>query len=90
MERAHLTFAGGGLMLPAHTPYDRQMVREHVLNYARHVEHLQVHVGRITWIVERPDDGHPFVCQRCMRHLTVAALHAPPALTTYCVACALR
>jgi hypothetical protein len=76
-------------MLPAQTPYDRQVIREHVLNRARHVQHLQVRVGRGTWVVERPDEQHPFVCKRCKRQLTVAALHAPPATTTYCVACAL-
>lgn len=86
---AHLTFMGGGLMLPARTPYDRQILREHVLNRARHVQELRVRVGRKTWCVERPTEQTPFVCGSCKRQLTVA-LHAPPADTMYCVACALR
>lgn len=87
---AHLTFAGGGLLLPARTAYDRQVLREHVLNRARHVEHLQVKVGRTTWMVERRSEARPLVCGVCKRRLMVAGLHAPPKHDVYCVACALR
>lgn len=87
---AHLTFAGGGLLLPARTPYDLQVLREHVLNRARHVQQLQVKVARKTWLVERPGEERAFVCGLCKRQLTVAALHAPSNAQIYCVACALR
>ncbi|HVO25020.1 MAG TPA: hypothetical protein VMW56_15465 [Candidatus Margulisiibacteriota bacterium] len=86
---AHITFAGGGLLLPARTPYDLQLLREHVLDRARHVKGLQVTVARKTWLVERPDNQQPFVCGLCKRDLTVAALHAPAQAEVYCVACAL-
>jgi hypothetical protein len=87
---AHITFMGGGLLLPASTPYDRQILREHVLSRARHVQDLQVKVGRKTWRVERPSEERPFACGFCKRQLAVAALHAAPTDTVYCVACALR
>ena len=87
---AHLTFAGGGLLLPARTAYDRQVLREHVLNRAQHREQLQVKVGRTLWFVERPSTQQPFVCGSCNRQLTVAALHRPQNQRIYCVACALR
>jgi hypothetical protein len=87
---ALITFVGGGLLLPARTPYDRQVLREHVLNRARNVEQLQVKVGRKTWLVDRPHEQRPLVCGLCKRQLTVAALHAPPSENVYCVACALR
>jgi hypothetical protein len=87
---AHLTFAGGGLLLPARTPYDLQVVREHVLNRARRVPQLQVKVARKTWLVERPSEQRAFVCGLCQRQLTEAALHAPSDGQVYCVACALR
>lgn len=87
---AHITFVGGGLLLPARTLYDRQILREHVLNRAQHGEHVQIRVGRKTWLVERPGRQRSFVCELCERRLTVAALHAPPSENVYCVACALR
>ena len=87
---AHITFVGGGLLLPARTAYDRQLLREHVLNGARHREQLQVKVGRKRWFVERPSAQRPVVCNSCNRQLTVAALHTPPKQSVFCVACALR
>lgn len=87
---AHITFVGGGLLLPASTPYDRQVLREHVLNRARHAQELQVKVGRKTWRVERPTEQRPFTCGFCKRQLSVAALQVPPSDAVYCVACALR
>ena len=87
---AQITFVGGGLLLPDRTPYDRQMLREHVLDRARHAEQLQVKVGRKTWVVEHPTEQRPLVCGLCQRRLTVAALHAAASQNLYCVACALR
>jgi hypothetical protein len=87
---AHITFMGGGLLVPARTPYDWQILREHVLNRARHVDQLQVRVGRRTWLVERPSEQRSFVCGLCKRQLSAAALHAPRSKSAYCVACALR
>jgi hypothetical protein len=88
--RAHITFVGGGLVLPARTPYERQLLREHVLSYARSKEPLQLTVDRTTWVIDRPSAKRPLVCDRCQRRLTAAALHAPNSIERYCVACALH
>lgn len=88
--RAHLTFDGGGLVLPARTPYERELLREHVLSYARHKEQMQLAVDRRTWVIDRPSANRPFVCDRCQRQLTAAALHTPQSRAFYCVACALH
>jgi hypothetical protein len=66
------------------------VLREHVLRYARHKERLQLTVGQTTWLIDRPSADRPFVCHRCRRQLTVAALHAAQRRQCYCVACALR
>jgi hypothetical protein len=87
---AHLTFAGGGLLIPADTPYDRQLLREHVLSYARHKEQLRLSVKRKVWQVERPTAQRSFTCERCDRRLTIAALSTGADPSIYCVACALR
>ena len=87
---AQITFPGGGLLLPDRTAYDRQMLREHVLDRARCAEQLQVKVGRKTWVVEHPTEQRLLLCGLCRRRLTVAALHTPASQNLYCVACALR
>ena len=88
--KAHLTFTGGGLVLTVRTPYEQQVLREHVLSYARHKEQLQLAVDRTTWVIDRPSANRTFVCDRCQRQLTAAALHTPHGRECYCVACALR
>ena len=87
---AYIVFAGGGLILPAHTPYDRQVLRDHVLNHVRHKEVLRINVDRKTWLVDRSGERRKFVCEHCKRQLTVAALHAPHSAICLCVSCALR
>jgi hypothetical protein len=87
---AHVTFANGGLVLPDHTPYERQILQDYVLDQARHTDGLRIKVGRTLWLVERPGDDHPVVCARCRRPLKVAALHTSGSKATYCAACALH
>ncbi len=87
---AYIVFAGGGLILPAQTPYDRQVLREHVLNRAHHKEDLRIDVDRRTWLVDRSDERRKSLCERCKRQITVAALHAPHSTICLCVSCALR
>jgi hypothetical protein len=87
---AHLTFTGGGLLLPARTPYDRQILTEHVLDRARHSMQVRVVIGRKTWIVERPNAQRSSVCSRCAQPLTSAVLHLSSDAVIYCAWCALR
>ncbi len=87
---AHLMYRGGGILMPARTPYDRQVLRDHVLASARHQEHVRISVGRRTWTVERPTAEHPRICVDCDRQLTVAALFTVADPRVHCVACALR
>ena len=87
---AHLTFAGGGLLLPARTPYDRQILTEHVLDRARHSKQVRVAMGRKTWIVDRPSAQRSSVCSRCKQPLTTAVLHLSSDSVVYCALCALR
>jgi hypothetical protein len=86
---AHITYAGGGLVLPAHTPYDRQLLREHVLNRVRREEKVRITVGGMSWVVERPSKDHPIGCDGCKRQLLVAALHSSGTDATYCATCAI-
>ncbi len=86
---AHVTFAGGGLVLPARTAYDRQLLRDHILNSLRREDEVLISVGAETWTVERPIRGHRPNCEGCRRQLAAAVLHKADTDASYCVACAL-
>ena len=86
---AHMTFSGGGMMLPASTPYEREVLREYLLDRALRTERVQLRARGKTWSVERCSPKQPRTCSRCKRHLAAAALHAPGSTTDYCVPCAL-
>jgi hypothetical protein len=85
---ASIVFASGTLVLPAQTLYDRQVLVDHVLNYARRGTQVRVRVDYTTWMVAQPE--HPVACQRCQRHVSGAACHHPGQWAAlYCVTCAL-
>jgi TPP-dependent indolepyruvate ferredoxin oxidoreductase alpha subunit len=89
---AHISFAGGGFIVAAHTPYERQLLVEHVLDRARTHQRVQVAVGRQTWLIERPDGQTRPRCDGCKRCINVATCRSrhDSASAVYCVACALR
>lgn len=87
-EIAHIVFAGGGLFLPARTPYDRQLLREHVRDTVHHKLQMQLNVDDRTWRVELPDDQRTAVCDRCGRPINHAACRRSDAPSGYCIACA--
>jgi hypothetical protein len=85
---ASIIFASGNLVLPAHTVYDRQVLVDHVLEYARRGQEVRVRVDYATWIAERPE--HPTTCQECSRRVTRAVCRRPGHWgTVYCVTCTL-
>lgn len=87
---AHLTFAGGGLLLPAGTPYERQILRDYALNLVRVKENVRIEVDRKTWMLERSSGERAVPCHACKQEVKVAALYRPGQKTRYCAACALR
>ncbi len=87
---AHIVFPDGGLIVPARTPYDRQLLQEHVLASVHHRQPLRVNVGRDAWVVKRADAEHPMVCGSCDRRINHAVCHESGGPVPFCVACALR
>jgi hypothetical protein len=65
---AHISFAGGGLVLPAHTPYERQLVFEHVEASARHYGQIGLSANGRHWRISRAS-AHRNLCARCFRSL---------------------
>jgi len=63
---ARLSFEGGGTLLPARTPYEREVVLEHVELSARRHRRLWFDLDRRTWLVACSPDA-PRVCASCSR-----------------------
>jgi hypothetical protein len=63
---AHISFTGGGVVLPAHTPYDRQLLFEHVEASARQHHHVELSAKGRHWGLSRHSAyGEP--CVGCNR-----------------------
>jgi len=63
---AHITFTGGGLILPAHTPYDRQIIFEHVEAAAKHHELLGLRANGHYWSISH-NTARLELCAPCSR-----------------------
>jgi len=86
---AHLSFAGGGLFLPARSPYDRQTLAEHIASRARRNGQVQVLVDDRRWLVYRRSAASAAVCTHCGASSLASACYAIGcAPAAYCVRCA--
>jgi hypothetical protein len=87
--QARISFPGGGLVVPAHTPYERQQLLEHVRGCLRRAGTVRVRLDCTTWLVEWPDSGRP-VCGGCGQPIRHAVSHrSGKAGVPYCLTCAL-
>ena len=87
---AHIVFSGGGLIVPAWTPYERQLLTEHILASVHHKQQVRVSIGRRAWLVEQADEERPIVCSLCDRPINHAVCHELGSPAAFCVACALQ
>jgi hypothetical protein len=65
---AHISFAGGGLILPAYTPYDRELVFEHIEASAKQHAHMELSAKGRHWTISVRSARHE-TCFRCSRSL---------------------
>jgi len=63
---AHLTFRGGGMFLPANTPYERELLVECVEAASRRYGLLRLEVDGCRWAIHRAIAPLP-VCKACSR-----------------------
>jgi hypothetical protein len=61
---ARIVFQHGGLILPSKTPYDRQLVLEHVAQYAKRHGLVRLSINRAEWTVAVAD-VHTDACAVC-------------------------
>ena len=77
------------MFLPARTPYDRQVVAEHVSAYLRASGQVQVLVDERRWMVQFVRAALPVCCCRCDATVDVAWLSPAEGQWVYCARCAL-
>jgi hypothetical protein len=85
---AHVSFPGGGMFLPARSPYDRQMLVEHVTNRVRSKGRVQVLLDEQRWMVYL-NRGPRTACSNCGRAADSACCRPADAGAAYCLGCAL-
>ena len=87
----HLTYAGGRLIVPAVTPYDREQMVEHVLNTVRAKRAVEVKLAGRAWKATLADARRMANCLRCggpIDSVVCKSLHNSQR-TALCVNCAL-
>jgi hypothetical protein len=63
---AQISFHGGGLVLTAKTPYDRELLFEHIKQYVNRYGLVRLQLNRREWTVS-PDDGQHLRCATCQQ-----------------------
>ena len=86
---AHVSYHGGGMFLPARTPYERQMLIEHVVDRARTRGQVQVLVDEQRWLVHAKRGRLSVCCERCSSAVEAACYSQGSGNDAYCVRCAL-
>ncbi len=61
---AQLTFQGGGFILPSKTPYERELLFEHVAQYAKRHGSVHLQFNAQHWTVTRAEERSE-VCAIC-------------------------
>lgn len=71
-DMAHISFEGGGLIVPARTPYERQLLIEHLEVATNRHGHVRLDINRQRWTVSvNGGAGEPCtICARSPDHLT--------------------
>lgn len=85
---AHVSFAGGGVFVPARSPYDRQILVEHVADRVRAQGHVQVLVDDQRWLVRLSRGPSVDCCCSCGYSLDAACYSTAGGAAVYCVECA--
>jgi len=85
---AHVSFRGGGMFLPARSPYDRQTLIEHITDRVRAKGDVQVLLHGQRWMVHLHRGQPPAYCTCCGTAVHCACHSTGNCETVYCVNCA--
>src|SRR5689334_15034704 len=84
---ARVIYAGGGGVFPATTPYDRELLRDHLAYLTARRRALRVELGGQTWWLTLESAG--LDCGACNRPLRIGAVMRRFATAPRCLHCAL-
>jgi hypothetical protein len=86
---AHVQGMTGTFVAPAQSPYDRQMLREHVETLASRVSPLTLGLHGRRWIITQrlPADG---LCATCAQFLGRLSCRGGDDATVTCIECAMH
>lgn len=84
---AHICFEGGGLILPVQTPYERELLFEHVEVSAKRHGCVRLDVNRRHWTINMPN-GLREACAGCREWLDTLTYRFDA--QTLCSECARR
>jgi hypothetical protein len=87
---AHVSFSGGGMFLPARSPYDRQVLAEHVVSRVRANGQVQVLIDDQRWMVHQRRSARSACCSQCGYGVDSACYLVSASGSLYCVTCAFR
>src|ERR1041385_6477881 len=85
---AYISFAGGGMLVPVRSPYDRQMLVEHIAARVRSKGRVQVLLDEQRWMVHYQRGALRICCSSC-GDTAESACYREPDAAAYCVGCAL-
>lgn len=86
---AHVSFKGGGLCLPARSPYDRQVLVDEVKAHARTKGLVQILVDDDRWLVHAQRGRTGVQCSRCGGWADSACYSYEHGEAPHCVGCAI-
>jgi hypothetical protein len=86
---AHVQGESGTFVVPAHSPYDRQMLREHIEILAGRVAELTLNVQGTRWTITR---GIAFDsrCTTCTQFLSRLSCSRGPDAPATCIDCVMQ
>jgi hypothetical protein len=79
----------GTFVVPAHTPYERQMLREHLTGRAGRLPTLTLGMHGKRWIITR-HDATSSRCASCTRSVGRLSCNQDDGGCTTCIDCAMR
>lgn len=86
---AQVQGVSGTFLVPAHTPYERQILREHLARRVGHRSPLTLGMHGKRWIITR-DNSTSSRCASCAQAVGRLSCHQDDGGYTTCIDCAMR
>jgi len=64
-DAAGISYRGGWTMLPAGTPYEMQLVHDHIQRLVSQYGDIDLRLNGADWVVKRPSGEPPNRCSMC-------------------------